>query len=127
VKPGDVVDVRLPMSLALEPLPNAPDYAALRHGPIVLAGRMGTRGLTPGSQLIINERESGNMLNEPVEIPKWERPLAELLANTKRTNPARLEFTTAGFAGGKTVELMPWFRMSHERYNLYWHREPTAS
>jgi DUF1680 family protein len=120
VRNGDVIEVKLPMSLALEPLPNAPDHAALRLGPIVLAGRMGTKGLTPGSQLIVNERESGNMLDEPVDIPKWQRPLADLIANTKRTNVERLEFTTTGFEEGKAVELIPWFRMSHERYNLYW-------
>ena len=79
-RPGDVVEVRMPMSLHLEPLPNAPDYAALMYGPIVLAGRMGTEGLTPGSQLIVNERESGNMLKDDVKIPRWTKPLAEMVS-----------------------------------------------
>jgi uncharacterized protein len=121
---GDVIEVRTPMSLHLESLPNAPDYAALMYGPIVLAGRLGTAGLTSGSQLIINERESGNMLNEKVEVPRWNRPLAELLANTKRTSDNELRFTTTGFEGGKSVELIPWFRLTHERYNLYWRANP---
>ena len=117
---GDVVELRLPMALALEPLPNAPDHAAIMYGPIVLAARLGTRGLTPGSQLIVNERESGNMLNEPVDVPRWSRWLAELLTHTSRTDPETLRFTTSGFDGGKEVELIPWFRMAHERYHLYW-------
>jgi len=119
-KSGDVVEVRLPMSLRLEPLPNAPDHAALMYGPITLAGRLGTAGLTPDSQLIVNERESGNMLNEKIDIPRWNRPLAELPANTKRTSDDELRFITTGFEGGKSVELIPWFRLTHERYNLYW-------
>ena len=53
----------------------------------MLAGRLGTEGLTPGSQLIINERESGNMLKADVKIPRWTRPLEELVANTTRTHP----------------------------------------
>jgi DUF1680 family protein len=108
------------MSLRVEPLPNAPEYAALMYGPIVLAGRMGTEGLKPGSQIIINERESGNMLKADVNVPRWTKPLAELVANTTRTNAEKLEFRTAGFEGGASVELLPWFRLTHERYNLYW-------
>ncbi|HLA73551.1 MAG TPA: beta-L-arabinofuranosidase domain-containing protein [Steroidobacteraceae bacterium] len=122
---GDVVELRLPMALALEPLPNAPansskEWAAIMYGPIVLAGRLGTQGLTSGAQLIVNERESGNMLNEPVDVPRWSRWLAELLTHTSRTDAKTLRFTTRGFDGGKEVELIPWFRMAHERYNLYW-------
>jgi DUF1680 family protein len=119
-RPGDVVEVRLPMSLRAEPLPHAPDFAALMYGPIVLAGRMGTEGLTPGSQLIINERESGNMLQADVKIPRWTKPLGQLLTHTTRTNPDKLEFRTTGFEDSASVELLPWFRLTHERYNLYW-------
>jgi DUF1680 family protein len=114
------------MSLRVEPLPNASEYAALLYGPVVLAGRMGAEGLAPGSQLIVNERESGNMLRADVNIPRWTRPLDQLVANTKRTHPDRLEFRTSGFEGGTSVELVPWFRLTHERYNLYWRAEPAA-
>lgn len=121
-RPGDVVDVRVPMSLRVDTLPNDPDYAALVYGPIVLAGRMGTEGLSPGSQLIVNERESGNMLQADMKMPRWTRPLEELVANTTRTRADRLEFRTTGFEGGASVNLAPWFRLTHERYNLYWYR-----
>jgi uncharacterized protein len=124
IRSGDVVEVRMPMSLRVEPLPGAPNYGALMYGPIVLGGRMGTEGLTPGSQLIINERESGNMLQADVKIPRWSKPLAELVTNTARTNPERLEFRTTGFDGGASVDLIPWFRLTNERYNLYWREAP---
>ena len=126
IRSGDVVEVRTPMTLRVEPLPNAPDYGALMYGPIVLGGRMGTEGLTPGSQLIINERESGNMLQADVKIPRWTRPLAELLANTTRTSADRLEFRATGFEGGASIDLIPWFRLTNERYNLYWRQEPAS-
>jgi DUF1680 family protein len=125
-KTGDVVAVRLPMTLRAESLPNAPDHVALVYGPIVLAGRFGTEGLTPGSQLIINERESGNMLQADVKIPRWAKPLDQLVPNTVRTSTDRLEFRTTGFEGRASVNLIPWFRLSHERYNLYW-KGPTAA
>jgi DUF1680 family protein len=120
VRPGDVVRIRLPMALRAEALPNAPNHVALMFGPIVLAGRCGTEGLSPGSQLIINERESGNMLQADVKIPRWSKPLDQLVANTRRTHGQKLEFRTSGFEGGASVELLPWFRLTHERYNLYW-------
>ena len=120
LRDGDVVTVRLPMALHAEPLPNAPDHVALMYGPIVLGGRMGTEGLSPGSQLIINERESGKMLQADVKIPRWTRPLSDLVKHTARTSPEKLEFRTSGFEGGAHVDLIPWFRLTHERYNLYW-------
>ncbi len=120
VRAGDIIEVRTPMTLGLEPLPNDTNHAALTYGPIVLAARLGTKGLTPGSQLIVNERQSGEMLNEAVDIPRWTKPLEELLANTRRRDGDHLRFTTRGFDGGQSVELIPWFRLTHERYNLYW-------
>jgi DUF1680 family protein len=117
---GDVVRVTLPMTLRVEILPNAPDHAALVYGPIVLAGRMGTAGLTAGSQLIVNERESGNMLQAAISAPRWTKPLAQMPAHTSRTANAPLAFRTEGFEGGASVEFLPWFRLTHERYQLYW-------
>jgi DUF1680 family protein len=120
VRDGDVVAVRLPMSLHAEPLPNAADHVALMYGPIVLGGRMGTEGLTPGSQLIINERESGNMLQADVKVPQWLKSMDQLVASTKRTSTDKLEFRGTGFADDAHVDFIPWFRLTHERYNLYW-------
>jgi DUF1680 family protein len=117
-EPGDVIDVRLPMSLHLEPLPHAPEYAAVMYGPIVLAGIVG-KPVDPQAQIIVNERKSGQMLDEPVQIPRWPRPLAELPAHLTRTDRERLTFSAAGFDGGP-VQFIPWHRIAHERYNLYW-------
>jgi DUF1680 family protein len=120
IRHGDTLEIRLPMTTRLETLPNAPDHVALLHGPVVRAARGGTTGRTPGSQLIVNERESGNMLNDPVEIPRWTRPLAELPASLERIDKESLRFRAKGFAGGAEVEFIPFFRVAHERYNLYW-------
>jgi uncharacterized protein len=117
---GDVIEVRTPMALKLEPLPHSPEHAAVMYGPIVLAARLGTQGLTPGSQLIINERQSGQMLNDAGPVPRWPKPLDQLLAGIERSDSQALRFTARGFPGGASVELIPWFRIAHERHNLYW-------
>jgi DUF1680 family protein len=120
---GDVIEVRLPMSLRLERLPQAAEYAAIAFGPVILAGRLGSAGLTPDSQLIVNERLSGTMLADAVPIPRWNRPLDELPAALARDADGSLNFTARGFAGGESVRFAPYFRLTDERYNLYW-REP---
>ena len=120
---GDVLEIQLPMRARLEPLPGAPHYGALMYGPLVLAARLGNSGLTPGSDFIVNERKSGEMLDETVPIPAWSKPLDALPASLVRTNASRLAFSGAGFDGGQPVEFIPWFRIAHERYNLYWSRK----
>jgi hypothetical protein len=82
------------MERRLAPLPNAPHLAAVMDGPLVLAGRLGTTGLSPGADIIVNERTSGDMLNLPMEVPQ--------------------------LAASKEIELVPWHRIAHERYTLYW-------
>ena len=124
---GDVIVIRTPLLPRLETLPNAPEYGALMVGPIALAARLGTAGLAPGSQLIVNERQSGQMLDDKVPIPVWSKPLAQLPANLTRTDAHSLTFTAAGFEGGAPVQFVPWFRLTHERYNLYWQRSSTPS
>ena len=57
------------MTLRAEPLPGSTDIVAFVYGPIVLAGRLGRDGLAAGNQIIVNERESGTMLNDDVHIP----------------------------------------------------------
>jgi uncharacterized protein len=91
---GDTVAVHLPMERRLEPLPNAPHLVAMMYGPLVLAGRLGTAGLSPGADIIVNERTSGDMLNIPMEVPSLARTQSE-------------------------IELVPWHRIAHERYTLY--------
>jgi uncharacterized protein len=121
VRPGDTVEVHLPMQLRLEPLPGVPagsqPWAAVMFGPVTLAGVFGN--VDPQAQIIVNERKSGEMLNEAVEVPAWPRPLVELPSHFTRTDRDRLTFIAAGFAGGP-VRFIPWFRVAHERYNLYW-------
>src|SRR5690606_15219707 len=42
---GDRIEIALPMSTRLERLPDGSDYAAVMHGPILLAAKTGTDDL----------------------------------------------------------------------------------
>jgi uncharacterized protein len=117
---GDRVEVTLPMALRAEPLPGTTDVVAFLHGPIVLAGRFGREGLTPGSQIIVNERESGTMLKADVTIPLLVGDAATLPPRVRQDAHDPLTFRTAGVGRPRDVELAPYYRLAHERYNLYW-------
>jgi DUF1680 family protein len=116
---GDTVEVHLPMHLHSEALPGEPGMIAVLYGPIVLVGRMGTHGITPGADLIVNERLSGTMLNDPTSVPAFLGTPDKLLALLK-PHAQPLHFTASGFEGGREIELAPFFAIAHERYNLYW-------
>jgi uncharacterized protein len=117
---GDVVTVELPMRLRLETLPGAPDVAALMYGPIVLAARLGTQGLTPGADIIVNERTSGDMLNLPLELPRLALSPQTLPEKVPRKMGDQLAFSVKAMQPDRELELIPYYRIAHERYNLYW-------
>ncbi len=117
---GDVVEVDLPMTLRAERLPGASDLVAFVYGPIVLAGRLGRDGLTTGSQIIVNERESGTMLNAAVEVPVLVGDAASVTQALVQDARDPLVFRTKGIGRPADIELSPFYRLAHERYALYW-------
>lgn len=109
---GDRVEVELPMHLRTEPLPGRAELIAFLRGPIVLAGRLGNKGLTPGADIIVNERTTGDVLNEAVNVPKLFGNEERVVSSLKQIAP--LTFET------NYVRLIPYFRIAHERYTIYW-------
>jgi DUF1680 family protein len=106
-------------------LPGTGDVVAFLYGPIVLAGRFGQQGLAPRNQIIVNERESGSMLKADVVIPVLAGD-GRALAKRIRQDPHRaLTFRTAVAGRTRDVELAPYYRLAHERYNLYWKVVPS--
>ena len=117
---GDAVEVHLPMTLRAEPLPGNPDVVAFLYGPVVLAGRLGRKGLTPGADIIVNERTYGDVLNDKVEVPVLAGDVKEVVGRIKPSAGEALTFRTEGIGRPHDVTLIPYYRVAHERYNLYW-------
>jgi uncharacterized protein len=90
-RPGDVLQVTLPMQLAVEPTPDHPAVQALTYGPVVLSGVHGT---DPGSL-----------------TPQLE------MASVRRT--ATQPMTFEGVVNRKPVTLLPIGRVAHEYYTTY--------
>ena len=116
----DTVEVKLPMSLRVEQLPGSSNVVAFVYGPIVLAGRLGRKGLSPGADIIINERTTGDVLKADVDVPKLRGNAKEMLSKVKRAADGSLTFQTDGIGEPHDVSLIPYFRIAHERYTIYW-------
>ncbi|HEY7574883.1 MAG TPA: beta-L-arabinofuranosidase domain-containing protein, partial [Thermoanaerobaculia bacterium] len=114
-KTGDRVELELPMGLAVDPMPDDPSIQAVMYGPLVLAGRLGARGLTRAMTYGGYDCELKGAPGEVAEIradPKDPESWVEAAPG------GRLAFRTKGQTAG--LELAPIHRVFGERYAVYW-------
>ncbi len=88
---GDVVNLTLPMSLAFPATPDSPTTKAVTIGPIVLSGAYGTTNLSA---------------------------LPALTPSSVTATSTPLQYTATASTG--TVTLLPFYKMHHQRYTVYW-------
>jgi hypothetical protein len=108
------------MALRTEKLSGQADVVAIVYGPIVLAGRLGNKGLSPGADIIVNERTYGDVLNDEIEVPVLKGNAQEIVSRIRPLSGSALTFQTTGIGHPRDVTLVPYYRIAHERYNLYW-------
>jgi len=117
-KNGDTVQVRLPMSLRLEAMPDDPKVVALLYGPIVLAGDLGKEGLD-------NKVRYGPSAPPIVRVPSIAVPafvcdVKNVLAKVKPVQGEPLNFRTTGIGLPQDVKLIPFYKAFDDRYSVYW-------
>jgi DUF1680 family protein len=117
---NEVLADELPMQVYSEELSGHPTILALLYGPIALAGRFGSEGIGPGEDLIANERTYGEVLDRRVDVPVWLGRPHDFPASVVASGEGSLSFRARGFERGQELELVPYYRIAHERYNLYW-------
>ena len=117
---GDTVEVTLPMELRSEPLPGDSAMQAFCYGPLVLAGQLGSDGLT-------SERMHGDPLNarggkflrgEPIAAPDFQTRSVSLSEWIRPTAKRALEFQTTGQE--RDITLIPLNQLFGQRYAVYW-------
>jgi hypothetical protein len=107
---GDKIEIRIPMGVRLEPMPDNPKRAAILYGPIVLAGDLGPVEKTAGASAVVDEYDL------PMLVTK-DRPFAQWLV---RMEDRPLGFETYNVGRPHDVELIPFYEMHHRRYGVYW-------
>ncbi|MEW6236763.1 MAG: beta-L-arabinofuranosidase domain-containing protein [Candidatus Omnitrophota bacterium] len=108
-KDGDRLEITIPMSLRLEAMPDNSKRAAIAYGPLVLAGDLGA----------ITEKASddgGDAAHVPVLLTEAAAP-EQWMQSIPGSN---LSFKTKGVGRPNDVELIPFYRMHHRRYAVYW-------
>jgi uncharacterized protein len=116
---GDRVALRFPMRLAVAPMPDDPGLQAIMFGPLVLAGKLGTEGLTAATLRAepTRPRTVPEYKSEPVPAPTFAAS-GDDPASWIRPTGRPLEFRTTGQA--TDVTLVPLCRLFDERYGVYW-------
>jgi DUF1680 family protein len=117
-KDGDTIEVRLPMTLRAEPLPGAPKFAALCYGPVVLAGELGNAGMDKLNLYIGRQLD---LCGSPSpSVPVLMGTPADLSAHVEPVPGQPLTFRTVGIGRPNDVTLAPYYRIHHQRFNVYW-------
>jgi DUF1680 family protein len=113
-KNGDRVAVTLPKRLRLEPLPDNGRVAAILWGPLVLAGDLGADAESDEAAT------KAKRAWQPLAIPSLvaaERPINEWL----KAVPGRPgTFRSDGVGRERDVEMLPFYRLHHRAYSVYW-------
>jgi DUF1680 family protein len=113
-KDGDRVEVDLPMRLYREVMPDEPATQALLYGPLVLAGDLGSDGLTP--EIVVGPM-GPDVRRHPIDVPRFRAHGAGPEAWLKPADRP-LTFRTEGQE--HDVAMMPFHSVFHSRYSIYW-------
>lgn len=120
---GDRVELDLPMQLYSEALPGDDDQRAMLYGPLVLAARLGSKGLTHDMQYCGYDAApkpepkpwpAPRVTAEKAAVPTWLRVISA----------QELRFEAATRDGN--VAVAPLNQVHGERYAVYWQVEPGA-
>jgi hypothetical protein len=115
---GDTVQVRLPMSLHVEAMPDDPKVVALLYGPVVLAGDLGKEGLESARRYGPSAPQLGRVPS--IVVPAFVGDVKALLTKVTQVPGAPLNFRTNGIGQPRDVQLIPFYKASDERYTVYW-------
>jgi uncharacterized protein len=109
---GDRIEIRLPMALHVERLPDNPERAALLRGPIVLAGDLGPiPAPKPQGEAARPAWPTSPVLVTPEADPAvWVKPV--------EGKPG--VYATTGAGRDHDVELVPFYRLQRRIYTVYW-------
>jgi uncharacterized protein len=118
-KTGDRIDVRLPMSLHMEALPDDSHVQALMYGPVVLAGDLGTSGLENVKRYGPSAPPVGRVSS--IDVPTFlANSPADVIAHVKLVAGKPLTFQTSGLGKPNDVTLIPLYKTFEPRYTVYW-------
>jgi DUF1680 family protein len=116
-KNNDKLQITLPMSLHTHPMPDDKSVVAMMYGPLVLAGQLGSEGLTAE-----NVHTSDNWYRFPQNQIAAVQPLTVTSDNIndwiKPVEGKPLTFRTIGQS--HEIILVPFHKLFNQKYVIYW-------
>jgi len=116
-KNGDVIAASLPMQLAVEPMPDDPEWNAILYGPIVLVRLLGTKQMPPGAPYATDNQLEFRSTPDPA-VPTLTAAIPRINEWLKKTGP--LEFETSETSTRESMRFVPLANVTSERYSVYW-------
>src|SRR5206468_3672571 len=120
-KSGDVIELRLPMTLRVEPLPHSDNkILAVMHGPTLLAGIVPEQPgvVNPATQRFSDHLQARGKTD--AFPPYFVAPSAtDVLAHLRPTGEAFAEFRSEGIIRPKDITFAPFYRVYEEQYAVY--------
>jgi len=103
MKRGDKIEIRFPMAVYSEAMPDNPDRIAFLYGPIVLAGQLGKEMPDPvyGTPVLLTDNRNLSDFIKPVS----DHPL---------------EFEMKGVGKPFDAKLIPFYQTYDQYYSVYW-------
>lgn len=120
---GDRLEIELRTPLRIERMAHHPSKLAILSGPTVLAADLGNALMSPPIPIAGVDQYQFEKVPDPVTIPKLEirgRPVEEWV-RPDATEP--LVWRTRGVGRPADVRLVPFHRVAHERYLVYFDEE----
>jgi len=114
---GDRLDITMPMSLHAAPMPDDKTVVAFMYGPLVLAGKLGSEGLTDDVVYLKDQWYQfprDRIAEAPVLLAEGD-DLTTCIEMVCDDPPA---FRTVGLR--KNITLVPYHQLFGERYVVYW-------
>ena len=131
---GDRVEVKLPMRLHLQAIPDDPTQAAIMYGPLVLAGELGTENLDAKHIYSDDKFLHGGfpaiavpeLAGDRNALDKWIQAVPAPAGKTASQKDVALAFRTVGAGQPEDVTLSPFYRLFNQRYCVYWRFRPAG-
>ncbi|AVR46223.1 glycosyl hydrolase [Christiangramia fulva] len=123
-KNADKVEIKLPMHISSEALPDGSDYNALEYGPIVLGAKTGEKDLKG----LYADASRGGHIPEGKKIPLSETPLflnktsQDISQFVQKADDSKLQFSASEIlypAKFKKLEFVPFYKIHDSRYVIY--------
>ena len=117
-KEGDQITLVYPQTLHIETINDDKYLSSFLYGPIVLAGELGTKDLP--SSFHIESPHGGLIYPKTIDIPYFVASKTNLESWITKDAATPLKFTAKANGIAENVSLIPFYKLHHQRYALYW-------